>query len=112
MVCGQPCNGLVKEPLNVSTGGNSGHQAINLSYHFGARKIVLLGFDMHDRDGKHWHPDHLGMFNAPANHIEQWRRNMAYLARDLAQEGIEVINATEGSALRCFKRATLKEALA
>lgn len=103
--------GLCRIPGHVNSGGNSGFQAINLAWHFGARQIVLLGFDMHRNDGAHWHGDHDGMLSAPAIHMPAWRAAMEPLARDLKADGCKVINATPGSALECFSKMELFEAL-
>lgn len=103
--------GLCRIPRIVHSGGNSGYRGINLAYHFGARKIVLLGFDMHRREGGHWHGEHAGMLSAPANHILAWRHAFPALASDLSDAGVRVVNATDGSALDCFPKATLREAL-
>jgi hypothetical protein len=101
--------GLSHDPMLIHEGENSGFQAINLAYHFGARRIVLLGYDMNGRD--HWfgsHPKPLcdaTDFSQRAHHFDQ-------LAADLAADGVEVVNASRESALRCFPRATIQEALA
>jgi hypothetical protein len=92
-------NHLPARPRCVSLGGNSGHQAVCLAYAFGARRIVLLGFDMHRKQGGHWHGEHEGMLSAPDKHITRWVENFKTLYCDLRFRGIEVINATEGSAL-------------
>src|SRR5690606_34562647 len=103
--------GLCREHAAVHTGGNSGFQAVNLAYHFGAHQIVLLGFDMHRRDGGHWHGEHEGMLSAPEKHIAVWIRKFEALATDLSAAGVRVVNATDGSALECFPMAPLCEAL-
>lgn len=103
--------GLCTKPGFVNSGGNSGFQAINLAWHFGARQIVLLGFDMHRNSGAHWHGEHDGMISAPAMHIPAWRSAMDPLARDLRYAGVHVINATPGTALECFPKMELFEAL-
>jgi hypothetical protein len=103
--------GLCTEPGHVNTGGNSGYQAVNLAWHFGARRIVLLGFDMHRQNGGHWHGEHENMLSAPDSHIACWVRRFEPLARDLDRAGVEVVNATPGSALRCFRMAGMTEAL-
>lgn len=95
----------------IHTGNNSGYQAINLAYLMGAKKIVLLGYDM-QHPGKHWHPPHpapLGNFSRgmPELCIPKFKA----LADYLQAQGIEVINATRETALTCFKRSTLAEAL-
>ena len=104
--------GLCRDRGCVNSGGNSGYQAVNLAWHFGARSIILLGFDMHRNTSGHWHGEHpRGMLSAPASHIAKWRHNFTALAADLARSRCKVINATPGSALDCFPRKTLEEAL-
>ncbi len=44
--------GLEVDPAGLRTGRNSGYQAINLAVHYGARRIVLLGYDLQRTDGK------------------------------------------------------------
>jgi hypothetical protein len=103
--------GLCRARGAVNSGGNSGYQAVNLAYHFGARQIVLLGFDMHRNEGGHWHGEHEGMLSAPALHMLAWRREFEPLALDLRHAGVQVLNATEGTALTCFPMVPLAEAL-
>ena len=103
--------GLCTCPGRVHLGGNSGYQAVNLAFHFGAREIVLLGFDMHRQNGGHWHGEHEGMLSAPERHLPVWRRAFDALAHDLAARGVRVTNATPGSALQCFPRGDLWSAL-
>lgn len=103
--------GLCTEARHVNTGGNGGFQAVNLAYHFGARRIVLLGFDMHRQNGGHWHGEHKNMLSAPESHISCWVNLFEPLARDLRQLGISVINATPGSALPWFPMQSMAEAL-
>jgi hypothetical protein len=103
--------GLCTQPMVIHSGGNSGYQAVNLAYHLGARRIILLGFDMHRRNGGHWFGEHQNMLSAPINHIKEWVRLFRPLARDLANMGVEVINATPGSDLDCFPKMSLAQAL-
>lgn len=103
--------GLCRDPRYLHTGGNSGYQAINLAYHFGAHRIILLGYDMQHTGGKrHWHDNYpAGMDNATP--VAMWRTRFGPLARDLKQDGVCVINATRKTALSAFDRMTLEEAL-
>jgi len=95
----------------INTGGNSGYQLINLVYLFGATKIILLGYDMQETGGKlHWHPNHPGELNRQAN-FRDWIDRMMPLARDLEKQKIHVLNATRSTALRCFEKFPLEEAL-
>lgn len=104
--------GLTRTACTVHGGGNSGYQAINLAYLFGARRIVLVGFDMQPTGGElHWfgrHPTPEMDRRMPFAH---WLGQFADLARDLAAEGVDTINATRETALRCFRRATFAEAI-
>lgn len=88
-------------------GGSSGYQAINLAYLWGATRIVLLGFDCKPVDGKdHWfgqHPSGLTQIQP----YSLWLENYVDLARDLKAEGVEVINCSPDSALRCFPVDTI-----
>lgn len=110
-VCRREGKGLCRESRCVHSGGNSGYQGVNLAWHFGMRKGILLGFDMHRKQGGHWHGEHKDMLSAPQSHIAVWRREFSALAQDLAQDGCNVVNATPGSALQCFPRVGLLEAL-
>ena len=91
-------------------GDNSGYSAINLAYLMGAHTIYLLGFDMgHAEDGKsHWHGDHPGHLNN-GSAFKDWLQQFEDLARDLAKEGVKVINCTRRTALHHFPRATVEE---
>ena len=102
--------GLGKDKVHY--GANGGYQAINLAYLFGAKKIILLGFD-HKRgaDGKsHHHGDHPAKINKDMP-FKTWLSNSYRLAEDLEKEGIEVINSTRDTALNCFPLVKLEAAL-
>lgn len=99
------CNreGLGRDVIHLN--GNSGTQAINLAYIWGFKRIILLGFDMKLGPGgeRHHHPDHAHPM-VQAQCFDEWRHKMARVAKDLKAEGIEVLNATPGSALECFTK--------
>lgn len=91
----------------IHEGGNSGYQAINLAYHFGAARLVLLGFDMQRTGGKsHWFGDHPAGMNVPSPY-DVWRGKFTALAADLALEGVEVLNCSRETALETFRRMDL-----
>jgi hypothetical protein len=98
----------------IHFGGNSGYQAINLAFLFGATKMILLGFDMKkDGDKVHFfgnHPYHNRPNEGPNDGtMRRWVNNFTALAADLKQERVEVINATRNTALTCFTRQPLEE---
>jgi hypothetical protein len=110
-ICGESKDGLCKQPHRIHFGQNSGYQAINLAYHWEAKRLVLLGFDCKQTDKTHW-------FGAHPKGLEQkhpyqsWIRNFARLAADLKREGIEVINCSMDSALTCWPKVSVEVALA
>lgn len=92
---------------------NSGAQAMNLAVLFGASRIVLLGFDMRtDGDRTHWHEGH-GRPAAEVNHhcAKVFLPHFLKLVEPLAAAGVEVLNATPGSALTCWPHVPLAEIL-
>lgn len=104
--------GLTTDPNAINEGGNSGFQAINLAYLFGARRILLVGYDMQDTYGrKHFFGDHPRPLVNPAS-FKAWRARFAPLALDLAAAGVVVKNCSIESALEHFPRANLEDELA
>lgn len=91
---------------------NSGQGAITLAMVSGAAKAVLLGFDCQKTSGRaHWHDDHgKGMGNAGS--LKRWPKHFERLATEARKRGCEVVNATRQTALTCFPRVPLDEALA
>lgn len=101
---------LETEPTGVRTGKNSGYQAINVAVHLGARRILLLGYDMQMSP--------TGQRNfvavprpAPDPQFALWIAYFATLVAPLRALGIEVLNCSRQTALRCFPRVPLERAL-
>ena len=96
----------------VHYGANSGYQAINLAYLFGAKKMILLGLDCKrgPNNESHHHGDHPRKINKDMP-IKLWINNFTRLAEDLKSEGVEVINSTRDTALNCFNKVKLEDAL-
>lgn len=93
-------------------GGNSGFQALNLALQLGCRDLILVGFDMHVRNGEHWHGRHpRGLNNPTAETTERWRVALDSQADFLKGLGARVINASPSSALTAYPKMTLTEAL-
>jgi hypothetical protein len=103
--------GLSPDPTYIHQGQNSGYQAVGLAHLFGAARVLLLGFDFGRTGGKsHWHGDHpRGLGNGGS--FPAWIAAMNVLARDLAAAGTEVINCSRMTALKCFPRMSIEEAL-
>ncbi len=88
---------------------NSGACAIGLAAHWGAKRVILVGYDAQRTGGKsHWHGDHPhGLGNAGS--MGQWKGHFERVAHDLAD--VEIVNCSRETALRMFRRAALDEAL-
>lgn len=100
---------LLTQPGRLAWGGNSGYAAINLAWHLGAKRVILLGYDQKGDDfTAHWHPPHhesvQKRFNWP-----MWHAEFAKLAAVAPQHNLEIINATRDTALTCFKRVNLED---
>lgn len=105
------CFGFDPDRSCIRTGGNSGYQGIHLAAHAGASRILLCGFDMH---GGHWHPDHdvAELLRNPDDaRFLRWIPRFTELAQELSERGIEVLNCTPGSAIKCFPFESLENAL-
>lgn len=90
-------------------GPQTGLGALNFALQCGARRIVLVGFDMHDKAGTHWHGKHpLGLRNPPASAMARWARTMD--AADVRDA--EIVVANPDSALTAFRKMEWKEAAA
>ncbi len=86
----------------VQGGGNSGYQAVNLAYLFGAKTILLLGFDMF---GDHYfgrHPKPLDV----ASPFDMFIRSFETITKD-----IEIINCSRMTNLDCFPKMRIESAL-
>lgn len=104
---------LVKSAGFVGSGGNSGFQALNLAVQFGAERILLVGFDMHDRKGAHWYGRNKwhGANNPNDSNFRRWMDAFKSAVPVLNEMKIEVINASPDSAMECFPRQSIEDAL-
>lgn len=105
--------GLCRDPFAIYEGLNSGYQAINLAYHFGARRIVLLGYDMGATGNTHWFGEHPTDISscAGARSFDLFLARFPALAADLEAAGVDVVNCTPRTALTAFRRAELVDVL-
>jgi hypothetical protein len=91
-------------------GKNSGLAAINAAYLMGARRAILLGFDMKPVEGRnnyHTHHPVSGKPNYVHRYVSLFVPEMVKASERIEQAGFIVINATEGSALECFPKRSL-----
>jgi hypothetical protein len=104
----RPGSGLAEDAL--IQGDNSGYQAINLAkIRMNADIVLLLGYDMQGR-GTHWFGRHDGSkgLSTSTNYGDLCGHfNKMHPER----YGLQVLNMTRTTALECFPRITLEEAV-
>lgn len=90
---------------------NSGLSAINLAYHLGASKIMLLGFDMKASEGRyHFHSEYK-QDDEYKKALNIYLKNAEVVYNDCKALGLQVYNVTDDSDLPLFEKITLKKAL-
>jgi hypothetical protein len=107
-----PANaGISRSPDTVSFERTSVHGAMNLCYHLGAKRIVLLGVDNRDApNGRIHHHDEYPWVRRQ----ESWGikgEQFGLAARDLAKLGVEVINCSPVSTLTYWPIRPLADVL-
>jgi len=116
--------GIDPRPGMISWNRNSGCSAINLAYHFGSTRIVLIGFDMQEGPSgeTHWHGGHAEakvkyarkqkMRKVKARTLyERFRQTTAFIARDAGKLGVEILNASPVSTIDVFPKVKLEDTL-
>ena len=107
-----PTDRLLFEKIGkVGSGGNSGFQALNLALQWGAKDIILIVFDM---TGPHWYGKNrwTGANNPDESNFRRWRDAFGVASKQCHQMGVKVVNCSPVSALACFPKMSLTEALA
>lgn len=112
-IAGDHRPGLSFDPGLIHYGMNSGYQALNLAIHFGARRIILLGYDMQcgPNGQTHWFGSHPGALEKGAGLYPRFVQNFRTTLPDLERNGITVVNCSRSTALDCFPKIPLVEAL-
>lgn len=106
--------GIATEHRHVHTGGgNGGMQAVNLAWHLGADRIVLLGYDMQITDGQlHWHGQHVNKLGDPKPDLmRRWAVAAASVAGALIELGVDVVNCSRQSAAQGWPRRPLENVI-
>lgn len=97
--------------VNSVRGNNSGAHAINFSINLGARRVVLLGFDMSYSGTKsHFHNHHSRPTPASV-YPELFIPSIESMAEAIKHLPVEVINANKNSKLKCFKFGNIEDYL-
>lgn len=105
--------GLETHPGGLMNGKNSGYAAINLAVHFGAVRILLLGYNMgHVSGASHFFGEHPPALQQPGWNYASFRAVFASLVAPLAALGVQVFNCTPETSLTAFPICPLREVLA
>lgn len=102
--------GITTDKRSIGWNVNSGGSAINLAYHFGARRVILLGFDMKKVEGK----DNFHDYNYVPNKHDVYHKFLyffKFIKKDADKLGLEIINATVGSSLDLFPIVPYEEVI-
>lgn len=95
----------------IDSFGNSGTAAISLAIATGASRVVMLGYDCQKTGGRtHWHGDHPRTLGNAIS-MPGWPKLFRKLAAWAEARRVPVMNASRETALTCFPRVTLEDAL-
>ena len=104
--------GLEEDPQTLAHGFNSGYAAINLAYHLGAKRIILLGFDMtNDGNETHFHDGYPTRAAGNKIYADKFLPGFKQLNAEIKLKGIHILNASPYSKLNIFPKITLEQAL-
>lgn len=105
--------GLSRDPNRVFNGRNGGFMAFNIAVLTGAATVILLGYDAKaPRDGEPSHFFGHHPVREPHTVYPKYRECFERTLPEINASGVSVINATPGSAIACFPRMTIADALA
>lgn len=116
--------GLCETPGLINHGHGSGYSLVGMAHEMGAKRIILLGYDLKyapDYDGQNRNigstPRHY--FDEYPPHLQHWPSKrveggvhveLLELYQSVADQGlVEVINCSADTALECFPRMPIEE---
>ena len=111
-------DGISNDPTWISYNHSSGAQALNIAALCGCEPLVLVGFDMDYRPGERRHY-FAGLSDVDGEYPPALRKHSTFagllgnyqaIANQVDRPAI--LNATPGSAMRCFPMTTLDDVLA
>lgn len=114
--------GISKDASKVSWNYNSGAAAISIAANAGAKRIILLGFDMvlDAEENQHWHDlynkkaqrankNHRGTGKSKPLPFDRHLRGFDAIAEDAKKRGITIINASSNSRIEQFEKISVQE---
>lgn len=106
--------GLTRNPHKVCWNLNSGMAALSMIANMGARRIILLGFDMKlsSSGRQHFHGEYnRRVVKARKLPFERHMACLPHIVDDARKRRITIINASPDSAITVFTKITVKELL-
>ena len=108
-------DGLSTDKSYIAAHHGTGPQVVNLAFHYGCEVMILIGWDMRHKGDRHY----FGEYPNSCNHVT---RNLGPdgeltgLIKEMEtihpeDYGIEIINCTPDSAMKCFPMMDLDKAL-
>jgi len=93
--------------------GNSGAAAIAVAVRAKADAVLLIGFDAGagPNGEMHWHADHDAPLKNPQASIGRWPQQFERVGKHAREHGVRIVNCSRRTALDCFERMSLEEAL-
>lgn len=113
---GRRTYGISTNPHNVSWNNNSGAAAISIAAWAGAKRIILVGFDMTLKDNEqHFHNEYIPVGQRSrfrkgvpfAGHLRPW----GVIKGDADNMGIEILNTSLNSEIKEIQKVHIKELL-
>lgn len=97
----------------IGGGGNSGFQALNFAVQLGARRIILVGFDMTDSGGVHWYGRNTWKQanNPDISNFRRWSSAFDAARPALDEMGVQIVNASPITTMKAFPRRSIADAL-
>ena len=100
--------GICTENSKVFFNSSSGAAAINLAWWLGAKRIILVGYDMRLIDGERNWRRHKNWQPGPQKEYNNFLRPFKCIARDAKRLKLEILNATPDSGLKHFPFVSLE----
>jgi len=96
-------------PTMIHNGNNSGYSAVNIAFHLGVSRIILVGFDMRVVGSKHnFHDQHTRKM-LDNIYDKEYIPNFETIKQPLEKKGVSVYNTCLDSGLKCFPFVSLEE---
>jgi hypothetical protein len=116
-------DGLSTDKSYICAHHGSGPQILNIALHYGYERFLLIGWDMRypGKISNHQYNGQRHFFGEYPSSMQHWPRTgqngeLTGLIKEMEtikpeRYGIEIINCSPGSAMKCFPMSTLEEEL-